>query len=351
MSNKPIKFDADSVKVEVENSSDNLSATLDLDPSASKSLPAEQGLNLKKSEKKSKLGRNFLYGALAIVVAGASYELWGFTQSLFGIHSILGWSMVALSSITAASGIGFWFRARSQSKRLESREKMQLELKSLVEQNTYGKVEPILDEINEQVLPHVNISKNIAIYNATKQNSHQDNDLLQIYNQQVLTGLDKLAMDIISKHASESAVMVALSPLAAADMALVTWRSSKMLQEISRVYGCPQSVFGRLGLTKQVLQNLMLAGATELIADAGVELVGKSLTATISGKVAQGIGIGVLISRLGIQTIKLCRPMEFEQGQAPKLSQLRKLISSKVLGLVVTKKDKQENLENKEEKS
>lgn len=351
MSNKPIKFDAESVKVEVETVQGSSSINLELDPSDSKSLPVPQGLRLKHSERKSKLGHYFLYGLSSIVVAGASYELWGFIQNLFDINRLLGWSMVALSSLTFVSGLGFWWRARSQSKRLESRKQMQLELESLVQQNAYGKAESILNDVNEQVMPHVDISKSIAVYNATKQHSHQDSDLIQIYNQQVLSGLDKLAMDIISKHASESAVMVALSPLAAADMALVAWRSSKMLQEISRVYGCPQSVFGRLGLTKQVLQNLMLAGATELIADAGVELVGKSLTATISGKVAQGIGIGVLISRLGIQTMKLCRPMEFEQGQAPKLSQLRKLISSKVLGLVMAKKDKQENLENKEEKS
>ena len=137
-------------------------------------------------------------------------------------------------------------------------------------------------------------------------------------------------MDAVSKHATESAVMVALSPLAAADMALVAWRSSKMLQEVSRIYGCPQTTLGRIGLTKQVMTNMMLAGASDMLADAGAELLGKSLTATVSTKVAQGIGVGLLIARMGIQTMALCRPVEFDGDNKPKLSYIRKALYTKL---------------------
>lgn len=158
--------------------------------------------------------------------------------------------------------------------------------------------------------------------------------MIQIYSSTILKGLDFAAIDVVTKHATEAAAMVALSPLAAVDMALVAWRSSKMIQQLSQLYGCPQTALGRFEMTKRVFKNMMLAGASELVADAGVELLGKGLTATISTKAAQGIGVGLLIARMGLQTMHLCRPVPFNSESKPKLSQVRKSVLNKVIGLI-----------------
>lgn len=336
MSDKPIKFESEKVKTESRDESlEDLSRLFAED---TKQLPVDiNGAKLLQPKNKTQLIKIFGISFATLIGGAAIYEAWQFIQAMFGINSVLGIGVSALVLTVLTSGIGAFIKGRTQSKRLTDREELRKEFKALETNETYGKANKILDELNREFQQEVDISKPLALYQQSVQASHNDAELITVYSDQVLAGLDQLALEAIQKHATESALMVALSPLAAADMALVAWRSSKMLQEVSRIYGCPQTAFGRLGLTKQVATNLMLAGASELIADASVELLGKGVAATLSTKAAQGIGVGILISRFGIQTMKLCRPIEFTDDNKPKLGDIRKLVTAKVLSSVTTK--------------
>ncbi len=340
MNEKPIKFASEQVDTEVNKENlENLDSLLN---DELKQLPA--GINSSKllqPKSKTKLFKAFVVSLTGLITSAAIYEAWLFIQQMFAINPILGGIVSALVGVVLVTGIGSLIKGRVKSKRLSKREILRAELKTLDANETYGKARSKLEDISQEFQQEVDISKSLAIFQQSAQQSHNDSELIKIYSDQVLAGLDKLALEAINKHATESAIMVALSPLAAADMALVAWRSSKMLQEISRIYGCPQTAFGRLGLTKQVATNLMLAGASELIADASVELLGKSVAATVSTKVAQGIGVGILISRFGIQTMRLCRPIEFTEDSRPKLGDVRKLITTKVVAMITTKKKNQ----------
>lgn len=340
MSEKPIKFASEQVDTQINQEDlDNLDSLLN---EGSKQLPADiNSAKLLQPKRKTKLFKTFAISLATLVSSAAIYEAWQFIQQMFAINPILGGAVSALVGIVLATGIGSLIKGRMNSKKLSDREALRLDLKLLDANETYGKAKTKLDDISQEFQQEVDISKSLALFQQSAQQSHNDSELIKIYSDQVLSGLDKLALEAINKHATESALMVALSPLAAADMALVAWRSSKMLQEISRIYGCPQTAYGRLGLTKQVASNLMLAGASELIADASVELLGKSVAAAVSTKVAQGIGVGILISRFGIQTMRLCRPIEFTEENKPKLRDVRKLITSKVVAMMTSKKKNQ----------
>ncbi len=275
--------------------------------------------------------KKLFWPALFTFVAGAAiYESYLFIQNLFAFNGLLGGIATAVAGLALVSGAVGLFKGWISRRKLRQRKDKQQVFKQLIDENSYGESQPVIDDVNTEISQHLDISGPMAVYSSQKQQVHNDRELIQIYSQTVLEGLDEMALQAISKHATESAVMVALSPLAAADMALVAWRSSKMLQEVSRIYGCPQTTFGRIGLTKQVMTNMMLAGASDMLADAGAELLGKSLTATVSTKVAQGIGVGLLIARMGIQTMKLCRPVEFTDDNKPKLSYIRKSLYSKI---------------------
>ena len=293
-----------------------------------------------KQIQKSTLQKLFWPALSTLVIAGASYQLYYFIEELFSISPILGSAGLIVSSIVFISGAYSLIKGYVARKRLSNRKIVKKQLEVLLQDSSYGQANDTLQKISDEISEHVDIASLQKVYLQQKQQVHNDSEIIQIYSDSVLKGLDKMALDIIGKHASESAAMIALSPLAAADMALVAWRSSKMIEEVSRVYGCPQSALGRVEISKQVLKNMMLAGASEMVAEAGVEMLGKTLTATISSKVAQGIGIGVLISRMGLQTISLCRPIEFTAADKPTISDLRKVILNRVIGLT-KKNDKQ----------
>ncbi|WP_223668461.1 TIGR01620 family protein [Kangiella shandongensis] len=286
------------------------------------------------SKKKSLLRRLFWPALSAFVVIAAGYEAIQFVSSLVQTHWLLGSVVGVIAGAVVVSGGYMLLKGWRARRRFKERQQQQKQFAALLHKNSYGQATGKLDNLSAEIDEFVDIRELKQQYQKRKQQVHNDQELIQIYSNTVLKGLDKMAIDIITKHAAEAAAMVALSPLAAADMALVAWRGSKMIEQLSHLYGCPQTALSRLEMTKKVFKNMMLAGASELAADAGVELLGKGLTATISTKAAQGIGVGLLVARMGLQTMHLCRPVVFDANSKPKLSEIRKSIYSKVAGLV-----------------
>lgn len=160
--------------------------------------------------------------------------------------------------------------------------------------------------------------------------SHSDAEILDMYDAIVVAEQDKLATKIVTKHASESAALVAISPLAVADMLLVAWRNFKMIDNLAQVYGIELGYWSRLQLFKSTLVNMAAAGASELAIDASVDLMSMDLAGKLSARAGQGLGVGILTARLGVKAISLLRPMPFHRDRAVKLSAIRKQIVLKV---------------------
>ncbi|MGF1909870.1 YcjF family protein [Vibrio kasasachensis] len=165
--------------------------------------------------------------------------------------------------------------------------------------------------------------------------SHSDAEILDMYDAIVVVEQDKLATQIVTRHATESAALVAISPLAVADMLLVAWRNFKMVDNLAQVYGIELGYWSRLKLFKCTLVNMAAAGASELAIDAGMDLMSMDLAGKLSARAGQGIGVGILTARLGIKAISLLRPMPWHPERAVKLSAIRKQIALKVAALTV----------------
>ena len=339
MSDKPVKFYSDDkAHKEAEKLlQDNLQGDMSHKKQMTFDGPDEESSlvpDLKEKTNKPLLKRLFWPSLSAFVVFAAGFEAYQFIAYLLEANWLLGAAAGALGAVVVASGAYGLFKGWKARRRLKKRQKQQQQAQELLLNDSYGQADALLADLNQEIGEFVSIEKLQGLYEKRKQQVHNDQELIQIYSNTVLNGLDKMALDVVTKHATEAAAMVALSPLAAVDMALVAWRGSKMIEQLSQLYGCPQTALGRLEMTKTVFKNMMLAGASELVADAGVELLGKSLTATISTKAAQGIGVGLLVARMGIQTMHLCRPVPFEQDNKPKLSHIRKSVYQKVVSLV-----------------
>lgn len=291
-------------------------------------------LVLKKEKKRPLLKKLFWPSLSTFIIFAAGYEAYNFVEQLITTNWVLGSFAGALAVTIVVSGGYALFKGWKSRRKFKQRQEQRKILTELLAGNSYGQSPSVLNQVSTEIEQFVDIEQSIARFEHKKQQVHNDQELIQIYSNTVLSGLDKMAIDIVSRHATEAAAMVALSPLAVVDMALVAWRGSKMIEQLSQLYGCPQTALGRFEMTKKVFKNMMLAGASELVADAGVELLGKSLTATISTKAAQGIGVGLLVARMGLQTMHLCRPVTFDEDNRPKLSQIRKSIYQKVVGLV-----------------
>jgi len=175
-----------------------------------------------------------------------------------------------------------------------------------------------------------------AVFQRQLDNIHANGEALDLFSTRVLSSLDKKAQQVVVQRASEAGVMVAMSPLAFLDMLLVLWRNTQMIREIAAIYGFFPGRVGQWCLLRRVFHNLLYAGVSELVSDAGAELLGGKVSAIVSAKVAQGVGVGVFTARLGLQTMRLCRPLPYRQD-APRLSDIRREIMGSVKSLLVKK--------------
>lgn len=162
-------------------------------------------------------------------------------------------------------------------------------------------------------------------------------EITHLFSRHVLSTFDSQAKKLISKMAAESAVIVAISPLAVVDMFFIAWRNLRLMNKIAEIYGIELGYFSRIRLLRMVLVNIAFAGATEVAQDIGMDWLSQDVTAKFSARIAQGIGVGLLTARLGVKAMELCRPLAFQLNEKPKLSHIQQELLSSVKDIVLGK--------------
>lgn len=214
--------------------------------------------------------------------------------------------------------------------------KRQQELRSKVQlilSNKVGDAVSLCEQINNQ-LPCDVVAEKDKQWQEFVQQDYSADELLNLYSRVVLTDVDQKALAEIAKYSTESVVLIALSPVAIVDMAIILWRNFRLIDKIAGIYGLKMGYWARIRLIKHVLVNMVYAGASELIADFGTDLVGADMLGKLSGRLAQGLGAGMLTARLGLKTMSLCRPIPFDNN-APKIGSIRREIANKIKQLML----------------
>jgi len=142
--------------------------------------------------------------------------------------------------------------------------------------------------------------------------SYSAREVTHLFSKTVLQSFDQKAKKLITKM------------LAVIDMFFIAWRNIRLINKIAAIYGIELGYFTRLRLLRMVLVNLAFAGATEIVQDFGMDWLSQDITAKLSARAAQGIGVGLLTARLGIKAMEFCRPLAFEKSEKPKLSHVQK---------------------------
>ncbi|MCC3734184.1 YcjF family protein [Rouxiella badensis] len=176
-------------------------------------------------------------------------------------------------------------------------------------------------------------------WQASLHETHSDREVVELYARLVQPVLDGQARREISQSAAESALMIAVSPLALVDMGFIAWRNLRLVNRIASLYGIELGYYSRIRLFRLVLLNIAFAGATELVREIGMDWISQDLAARLSARAAQGIGAGLLTARLGVKTMELCRPLPWLEGDKPRLGDFRSELVGK-LKATMNKSDK-----------
>jgi len=274
--------------------------------------------------------------ATVVVIEAVDFFISGFEQSPI-VTSIYG---VLLAALTVVAGNAV-LRELSGLRQFKSRQKMKQQATELLLINA----EQLSEQSNQRGKDFCEkISENLPcdlVFDAPKEQEvwqealtagHSSNELVQLYSIVVLSKVDEKALNEVAKFSTEAVVLVALSPVALIDMLIMLSRNLRMINKIAGLYGLKLGYWSRIKLIKQVFVNMAYAGASELVADFGSDMLGAELLGKLSARFAQGLGAGMLTARLGAKTMELCRPIPIEEK--PKLTHVRKKIAKQIKALL-----------------
>ena len=239
----------------------------------------------------------------------------------------------AAGALIVGSGVGSVATEWRRLWRLRQRAQERDEAKELMQSHGVGKARAFCEKLAQQAgidQAHPALQRWYAAIHETQ----NDREVVSLYAHLVQPVLDAQARREISRSAAESAMMIAVSPLALVDMAFIAWRNLRLINRIATLYGIELGYYSRLRLFKLVLLNIAFAGASELVREIGMDWMSQDLAARLSARAAQGIGAGLLTARLGIKAMELCRPLPWIDNDKPRLGDFRRELIGQLKGVV-----------------
>lgn len=255
------------------------------------------------------------------------------------------WLFAVYASVTSL--VALWagkiaYSEWRQLVRLKSVEEAQQAGDRLSQSMQIGEADKFLGNIISQLPAEVDCSK----YFNSSRDGHNDAEKLILFDELVLSDRDLVAKKIVRRFAQESALLLAASPLAVLDMAIILWRNQSMIVKIAECYGVELGYWSRIKLIRGVITNIIYAGTSEIATDLGTQLLSVEMSGKLSARLGQGLGGGLLTARLGYQAMALCRPISFKGSSRPKLSGIHRelLLDLKELSSSVLRRGEKEKV-------
>lgn len=297
-------------------------------------IPSEQNITEKKSKPRWLWRIALTLFAGIVIFETIDFFSTGFSSTPFiaSVYAVLLFCLVVLASSSL-------FSEWSTLLQFKRREKLKQQAYELLDDNSSIKdkktasidVKTFCQQVSKN-LPCDLVSEQEKAWQDSLNSHYSDTELLNLYSRIVLAKVDEKAMAEIAKFSTEAVVLVSVSPIALIDMLIILWRNLRMINKVALLYGIKLGYWSRIKLIRQVFINMVYAGASELITDFGSDMIGADLLGKLSGRLAQGLGAGMLTARLGVKTMQLCRPIPFKSK--PKLTHIRKEMLKTIKSLI-----------------
>ena len=292
--------------------------------------PAQAGMEapLQQQGKRTRLRAALFATAIGLaallLLVQTGFELWRLMQEspLLGA----GWTLVTLL-LLATAGSALWRFWRTLG-RLRGRDELQQRAQFLL--GHHGVSEGVAFCTRLATLSGDTGRESFRRWRDSLSQTHNDREVLALYGQTVLAETDARALERVVVHAGDVTVMVALSRFPLIDMLFVLWRQLRLVEDVARAYGVDAGYWGRIRLLRVILRNMALAGAAEVAAEVGTQVMGAGVMAKLSTGAAQGIGAGILTARLGLRAMAACRVIPWSEAERPRLRQVSTGVLSNV---------------------
>lgn len=292
-----------------------------------------------------------LFWGLLLVIAFAIYQACFFVLDVFEHSEVAGFAVLTILIMFTSLTLLYVIREITASLRL--RTGAGYRQRSEMIRNGGGGAPEAVRFCRELVKSGAGDLKSFPQFAERIGDSMSAGEVFDCFSTEVLSAADRKAEKIIRRAGAGMIVYVALSPMALTDLLIILLRNLYLMDQVASCYGIRLGFASRLMLYRRIIRHLVVIGAADMALDLGVDVAGGWMIAKVlGGRFGKGVTSGILTSRLGMETMRLCRPLEFTVKERESLAHVRRdLLSeagSTLTGILRKNGVKEEELRGKE---
>lgn len=227
---------------------------------------------------------------------------------LLASNIILGTAFGSLLAVFAVVISIEGFRFYKGQRQLAKAEKLQEQSARFLRERSHGKADDFISELKS--LYGKTIQGELLLNCLQQQPDYlNDAEVIEYLSEHFVDRLDQQAYRLIQNESVNIGALIALSPLAVLDALVALWRSFKLVNQINKIYGLSLTRVGQWQVFYKIIKMTLLAAGTGAAINTLVERTSVGVTGMVTGSVAQGIGVGIYVSRLGQEAVKQSRPI------------------------------------------
>lgn len=236
-----------------------------------------------------------LIAFMAFDVGQTLYQAWLITPGLaIGLGLVAGLFLALLSVFSWRELASYW-----QIRRLPAE---QIQRRNQFDSQQNKALETLLHHLLRVQRHSPQARKLIERYQASVEARHNTQDRWTIYQHTVAEPLREQALSLISQESLKLGGATALSVHTSLQLALMLWRSLRLLKRLAQLYGYRSGLAANGLLLKISVENMLLHVALDQTSE---ELMGQSLVGKLSQQAATGLSAGLLVRRLGMAALDL----------------------------------------------
>jgi putative membrane protein len=324
---KPSKGPKPSAHTEAQESTSPVRLPAESEDKLRNSASVQEDLGVIRTLRRRDRVRSFALKLLAwsvvlLILSLSGLQIYRFVAAELAVNATLGWFYFGVLSAIILALIVLAAREATDFARLRTLAKLREESHTLLTEAGFGKAIAHCKDLYAALKNNESVEAGHERFKSRVKDFHTDTEVLALFSQDVLAPLDAACHRLIEQQSLKAALFAAVSPFAALDAALMLWRGARLIRLVAQTYGGRPGAGATFKLGNIVIQNLVFAGAAELLTDAASDALGNSLLSALSSRAGQGLANGLLTARIGLQAMALCRPVPLTQSQGSSLRRI-----------------------------
>lgn len=159
----------------------------------------------------------------------------------------------------------------------------------------------------------------IEAFQRKVQRHHSPAQQLEIFAQTVMEPLDRRAEAIVRRAGVRAFGITAISPTALTDALFFLAASIRLVRDVAACYGHRPNAAATVHLLRRLVVEAGKLGAVDLAGAAIATHLGGAVAERLAASTAGSVYAAQRMSRLGLATMSLCRPVPFREHELPSL--------------------------------